>query len=51
MNNLKNENIITLEDDIIRLEQASQSHKSEAEKMRQKFFDCGEKVINGSALF
>ncbi len=51
MNNLKNENIITLEDDIIRLEQASQSHKSEAEKMRQEFFDCGEKVINGSALF
>ncbi|MFQ7293164.1 MAG: hypothetical protein ACLRQ0_13170 [Monoglobales bacterium] len=44
-------NLIILEDDNIRLEQAAKLHKSEAEKMKQEFFDCGETVINGSALF
>ena len=44
-------NFIILEDDNIRLEQAAKLHKPEAEKMKQEFFDCGETVINGSALF
>lgn len=44
-------NLIILEDDNIRLEQAVKLHKTEAEKMKQEFFDCGETVINGSALF
>lgn len=44
-------NLIILEDDNIRLEQAAKLHKPEAEKMKQEFFDGGETVINGSALF
>ena len=51
MKNQENTNLIILEDDNIRLEQAVKLHKTEAEKMKQEFFDCGEKVINGSALF
>ncbi|MCH5185528.1 MAG: hypothetical protein J1F64_05315, partial [Oscillospiraceae bacterium] len=39
------------EDDIIRLEQAALSHREAAEEMKREFFSCGERVINGSALF
>lgn len=43
--------IITLEDEKIRLEQAGKCHKSAAEDMKREFFDSGEQVINGSALY
>ena len=43
--------IIKMEDELIRLEQAALSHRDTAEEMKQEFFDNGENVINGSALF
>ena len=42
---------IKVEDDHIRLEQASLSHRDAAEEMKHEFFDNNENVINGSALF
>lgn len=42
---------IKIEDEIIRLEQAALSHREAAEEMKQEFFNSGESVINGSALF
>lgn len=42
---------IVLKNNNIRLEQAAHSHKVAAEKMKQEFFNNGETVINGSALF
>ena len=40
-----------LEGETIRLERAAKCHKKAAEKMKQEFFDCKERVINGSALY
>lgn len=40
-----------IENATIRLEQAAASHQTEAETMKQEFFDSGEAIINGSALF
>ena len=42
---------IKIEDELIRLEQAAFSHRNAAEAMKQEFFDRGETVINGSALY
>lgn len=42
---------IVLCGDGIRLEQAAQKHRRGAEELKQEFFDCGERIINGSALF
>lgn len=42
---------IVLENNTVRLEQASSYHKIAAEEMKQEFFDNGETIINGSALF
>ncbi len=42
---------IVLENNTVRLEQASGYHKIAAEEMKQEFFDNGETIINGSALF
>ena len=42
---------MTIENTVIRLEQAAALHQIEAEKMKQEFFDFGETTINGSALF
>ena len=42
---------IKIEDELIRLEQAALSHRDAAEEMKQEFFDSGETVINGSALY
>lgn len=49
--NLKEAPLMILEGKKIRLEQAAKCHREEAEKMKQEFFQCGEPVINGSALF
>lgn len=43
--------MILIENAVIRLEQADASHQIKAEEMKQEFFDLGETVINGSALF
>ena len=43
--------IIKIEDDQICLEQAALFHKEAAEEMKKEFFDRGETVINGSALY
>ena len=40
-----------IENETICLEQAAASHQTEAERMKQEFFDFGETIINGSALF
>jgi predicted acetyltransferase len=40
-----------IENETICLEQAATSHQTEAERMKQEFFDFGETIINGSALF
>lgn len=40
-----------LNHDVIRLEQAARYHRKAAEEMKQEFFQHGETVINGSALF
>ena len=42
---------IKTEDELILLEQAALFHKEAAEEMKQEFFDSGETVINGSALY
>lgn len=43
--------IIKIEDELIRLEQATLSHRNAAEEMKKEFFDNNENVINDSALF
>ena len=42
---------LVLENETIRLEQAAKHHKEAAEKMKQEYFDYGERVMNGSALY
>nr|QGT51058.1 acetyltransferase [uncultured Firmicutes bacterium] len=42
---------IILVGDEIRLEQAAQYHQQGAEEMKREFFNRGEQIINGSALF
>lgn len=47
----KQDTLLALEDKDIRIERASTHHKEAAEEMKREFFDFGERVINGSALY
>lgn len=40
-----------IENAAVRLEKVAASHQIEAEEMKQEFFNFGETIINGSALF
>ena len=51
LKNLKAAAPLILEDEGIRLEQAAKCHKEAAEELKKEFFDAGERVINGSALY